>query len=642
MGREVRGLLRHISLVLLLLGVIILTPLPSSGSSPQELLLVGTGAFNEGFYQVAEAQFRAFLRAYPQHIHAPKVMYLLGKALYEQKKFAEAKGIFVELLTSPKGLRASDAVYFWLSRACERLGDLSNAQSNLLTLVTKYPQSPWYHPSLFLLGKISFQEGQYKRSEMYLKKSLQDRKITPSLSCSTKFWLGLALYEQKRYKETEDLFQEVVDSKFKEDLFEEVLYWWGETLIKLQKYKKGATVFRSLLNRFPQSSFTAHALYGESVCLYMCARKEEALRGLLNLKNSFSHTPLLPHVLTFTGVIYIDLDRYQEAIEVLKEFLGRFPQNQMRVQTLLKLGWCYLKRGDFARVKEITYEIVKLSPAEREKALAQYILAELNTYEGNCQEAMPFWFNLLNTSMYRQEALFKIAACSFQEGKYKESLVNIDLLQLEFPNFYKMDEVLWIQGESFRELGNISEASKAYVRAIKEYKKSSWHPWSLYRLITISLDEEGTRDSEKYLEILGKKHPFHELFYEAALKVGIKKVKKAEYESSLKYLAIAAHSRNRNVVKNAVCWQGEIYFDLNEYRKAMDSYQRVLVEDPSSEDELDAMANVEMGNIRYLVNDQKQAKEAYKKAIEVSHDEKFKEKLKLLLKEVKAPKRGGT
>lgn len=59
-------------------------------------------------------------------------------------------------------------------------------------------------------------------------------------------------------------------------------------------------------------------------------------------------------------------------------------------------------------------------------------------------------------------------------------------------------------------------------------------------------------------------------------------------------------------------------------------------------DELDAMANVEMGNIRYLVNDQKQAKEAYKKAIEVSHDEKFKEKLKLLLKEVKAPKRGGT
>lgn len=634
--------LRRVSVMVSLLIIAILAPLPSRGSSPQELLLVGTGAFNEGFYQVAEAQFRAFLRIYSHHIHAPKVMYLLGKALYEQKKFAEAKGIFIELVTSPKAFRESEAVYFWLSRTCEKLGDLPNAQSNLLTLVTRYPQSPWYHPSLFLLGKISFQEGQYKSSEMYLKKSLQDRKITPSLSCSAKFWLGLALYEQKRYKETEDLFQEVVDSKFKEDLIEEALYWWGETLIKLQKYKKGTVVFRTLLDRFPQSSFTAHALYGESVCLYMSERKEEALRGLLTLKNSFSHTPLLPHVLSFTGAIYIDLARHQEAIEVLKEFLSRFPQDQMRVQTLLNLGWCYLKRGELARVKEITYEIVKLTPAEREKALAQYILAELNTYEGNCQEAMPYWFNLLNTAMYRQEALFKIAACFFQEGKYKESLVNIDLLQLEFPNFYKMDEVLWIQGESFRALGNISEASTAYVRAIKEYKRSSWYPWYLYRMIAISAQEEDLRQAERYFETLRKKHHLHELFYEAALKVGIKKAGKAEYESSLKYLAIAAHSPNSNSVKNAVCWQGEIYFDLNEFRKAMDSYERVLVENPSSEDALDAMAYVEMGNIRYLLDDTKQAKEAYKKATEVSHDEEFKEKVKLLLKEIKSPKHGGT
>jgi TolA-binding protein len=634
--------LRHISLILSLLFIIILTTLPSSGSSPQELLLVGTGAFTEGFYQVAEAQFRAFLRAYPHHIHAQKIMYLLGKALYEQKKFAEAKDIFAELVTSQKTLHESDAAYFWLSRSYEKLDDLANAQSNLLTVVTKYPQSPWYNPSLFLLGKISFQEGQYKRSEMYLKKSLQDRKIIPSLSCSAKFWLGLALYEQKRYKETEDLFQEVVDSKFKEDLLEEALYWWGETLIKLQKYKKGAVVFRSLLDRFPQSSFTAHALYGESVCLYMSERKEEALKGLLTLKNSFSHTPLLPHVLSFIGEIYIDLDKYQEAIDVLKEHLSRFPQDQMRVQTLLNLGWCYLKREDFTRVKEITYEIVKLSPAEREKALAQYILAELNTYEGNCQEAMPYWFNLLNTSLYRQEALFKIALCSFQEGKYKESLVNIDLLQLEYPNFYKMDEVLWVQGESFWELGNISEASKAYLRAVKEYKRSSWHPWCLYRLIAIFIDEKDIRQSERYLETMRKKRPVHELFYEAALKVGIKKAEKYEYESSLKYLTIAAHSPNRNVAKNAVCWQGEIYFDLDEYQKAFDSYQWVAFENPSSGDELAAMAYVEMGNIKYLLDYQKQAKEAYKKAIEVSHDEKFKEKVKLLLKELKASKRGGT
>ena len=124
--------------------------------------------------------------------------------------------------------------------------------------------------------------------------------------------------------------------------------------------------------------------------------------------------------------------------------------------------------------------------------------------------------------------------------------------------------------------------------------------------------------------------------------MGIKKAEKAEYESSLKYLAIAARSSNSTAVKNAVCWQGEIYFDLDEYRKAMVSYERVLVDNPSSGDEIDVIAYVEMGNIRYLLDDAKQAKEAYKKAIEISHDEKFKEKAKLLLKEIKSAKHGGT
>jgi TolA-binding protein len=642
MGRAVRGLL-SLSLIQLFFILFLLTsPLPSFGSPPQDFFQVGTGAFNEGFYQVAEAQFRAFLRAYPQHAHTQGVMYLLGKALYEQAKFAEAKEVFVALLMSQKDFQASDSVYFWLGRSYEKLADLANAQNSFLAVVTKFPQSPWYHTSLFLLGKISFLEGQYKKSEMYLKKSLHEHNISSSLSINTKFWLGLTLYEQGRYREAEDLLQEVANSKSKEDLLEGDLYWLGEVYVKLKQYKRGVSIFRSLLKNFPQSSLSPHAIYWESHCLYLIERKEEALKGLLTLKNSFSHTPLLPHVLPFIGTLYIDLHRYQDAIEVFKEFISRFPENQMRGQTLLKLGWCYLKRGDLVQVKEIAYQIVKLSPVGSEKALAQYILAELNTYEGNCQEAMPYWFNLLNTDPYRQEALSKISLCSFQEGKYKESLVNIDLLQLEYPNFYKMGEAIWIQGESFRELGNISESIKAYLRVIKEYKKTSWYPWCLYRLITIFLDEDNIRESEKYFQTLQKKYPSHELCYEAALRVGIKKVEKAEYESALSYLTIAAHASNRNVVKNSLCWQGEIYFNRNEYQKALDSYQRVVVENPSSGDEFVATAYLEMGNIKYLLDDQKQAKEAYKKALEISHDKKFKEMIKMFLKELKESKQAGS
>jgi len=638
MDGKAGGHLKHISLLVICL--VLFAPLPSFGSSPQELLREGSGALKDGFYQVAEAQFREFLQTFPHHSQFPNVMYLLGKALYKQQKFAESKETFITLLFSQTGFQTSDAAFFWLGRSYEKLGDLLNAQNNYLTIVTKYPHSLWYHPSLFLLGRLSLHEGRYKRSEMYLRKVLKDRTIDPSLSCSTKFWLGIALYEQGRYETTEDLLQDVVDCKLHEGLLEEALYWLGETHIKLKKYKKGAVVFRSLLDHFPRSSFAAHALYGESLCLYMSDKKEKTLQRLLTLQKDFFHTSLLPSVLYFMGKVYIDLDRYQEATEIFKEFLSRFPQDPLTPQIMVNLGWCYLKRGDLAQVKEITYNIVKLSPYEheREKALAQYILAELNTYEGNCQEAMPYWFNLLNTS-YRQEALFKIAGCSFQENKFKEGLVNIDLLHLEYQNFYNMDQALWMQGESYRELGNVSEASKAYQRIIREHKKSSWYPWSLYRMITFLLEEEDMRGAERYFNVLYRKFPHHDLSYEAALAVGIRKAERGNYESSLDYLTIAARSAGSEVAKHALCWQGEIHFNLGEFKKAWDAYQKLIEGYTSSYDMLAAMAYLEMGNIQHLLKDPKKARVAYKKAIELSQDEMFKENIKVLLKELKEVKR---
>jgi len=639
MGGKARGHLKHI--VLIILCFVLLTPLPSSGSSPQELILVGTGAFNDGFYQVAEAQLREFLKAYPQDPNYSQVTYLLAKALYEQEKFAEAKETFITLLTVYPDFPARDAAYFWLGRSCEHLDDATSAQSSLLTIVTQYPQSYWYHFSLFLLGKISFHEGQYRRAELYLRKALQDQNISPTLLCNTQFWLGLTLFEQHRYKESEDFFEEVVDSDDNEGLLEEVLYWLGETHLKLKKYRKGAAVFRSLLDLFPQSSFTHNALYGESLCLYMMGRKEEALKGLLVLKKGFSHTTLLPHILSLTGQIYIDLDRYQEAIEVFKEFLSRFPQDTMRVQILLNMAWSYLNRGDFERVKEITYEIIELSYGGRNKELAQYTIAELNTNEENCQEGMPYWFNLLNTAPYRQEALFTIAMCSFLEEKFKESLVNIDLLQLEFPNFHTMDEALWVQGESYRALGNISEARRAYQTIIKEHKRSTWYPWSIYRMIAFLFNKEDMRGAERYFEMLDKKYSYHALSQEIALTLGVRKAAEKKYESALNYLKIAARSLDSTVAKNALCLQGEIYFNRKEYHKAWEAYQKVIAEQSNAKDAFTALAYFEIGNINHLLHDDKKAKEAYRKAIEISDDEIFKERVKSLLKDIKEANREG-
>jgi tetratricopeptide (TPR) repeat protein len=142
--------------------------------------------------------------------------------------------------------------------------------------------------------------------------------------------------------------------------------------------------------------------------------------------------------------------------------------------------------------------------------------------------------------------------------------------------------------------------------------------------------------------MLYKKYSYHALSHEIALTLGIRKAEETKYESSLNYLKIAALALDRFVAKNALCLQGEVYFNRREYQKAWEAYQKVITEQPNEKDTFTALAYFEIGNINHLLHEDKKAKEAYKKAIEISDDELFKERVKSLLKDMKEANQEGT
>jgi len=617
-----------------------LGPLPSLASSPEELLQVGTGAFSDGFYQVAEAQFREFLRSYPQHDLASKVAYLLGKALYRQKKFKEAQKVFASL-TMQTDVEELDGAYFWLARTCEEKGDITCARRSFLALIEDYPNSPWYLSSLYSLGKIYFHEGRFKTAEEHFTKALTASDISPSLTSTVEFWFGLTLYNLGRYTEAASHLNNVITSELRDGHFEQALYWLGETRVKLEQYSEAATTFNTFLARFPRSSLVPNALYGASWCLYKTGNLEDAFKQLSVLKNGYPHTRLLPQAMFLMGEIYVATEKYHKAIEVFREFLSRFPKDQLRGQSLLKLGWCYLELRDFTRLKEIAYDIVKLPPGVKEKTLAQYILAELNFYEGKYEEALPYLFNLLNVPDYRQDALFKIATSFFRKQEFKESIVNLDLLQLEYPDFKAMDEALWMKGESYRELGNFPEARKTYEKVVADHEQSPWYPWSIYRVISMNLNADNIEAAKTYFSLLRKGFPNHKVCYEAALRVGISQAGAVKYLPALSYFDIAVQSPDRNIVEKALSWQGAIYFNLKEYQKALACYQQVVEVPHAKGNPVVPLAYLEIGNIKHILGDEKGAIDAYKHAIETSADEDFIDKVQQLLKDLQVTK-GGT
>jgi TolA-binding protein len=85
-----KALVSHLLIFVLVLHVFGV-PESTSKTLPDEeqLIVVGAGAFKDGFYDLAERHFSEFITAYPNHRKFYEASYLLGKTLTVNGKLKE-------------------------------------------------------------------------------------------------------------------------------------------------------------------------------------------------------------------------------------------------------------------------------------------------------------------------------------------------------------------------------------------------------------------------------------------------------------------------------------------------------------------------------------------------------------------------
>jgi len=71
-------------------------------SEEEQLILVGTGAFSDGFYDIAEKEFEIFVKAYGNHKRIYDIYYLFGKTLLMKGKYKEARAAFLRIINENK------------------------------------------------------------------------------------------------------------------------------------------------------------------------------------------------------------------------------------------------------------------------------------------------------------------------------------------------------------------------------------------------------------------------------------------------------------------------------------------------------------------------------------------------------------
>ncbi len=210
-------------------------------------LQIGTGFLAKGQYPSAMAELVVAEQLDPEN---PLILNNLGLAYYvrgkldlsEQKlrkairvdaKFSEAKNnlgrVLIELGRTPEALKVLHSVE----------GDLTY----------QYPEK-----TLSNLGMAYFSQGNYKKAEEYLARSLEIRRQ----SCTTASFYGRTLLEMKRLAQSAEALDQAVEF-CRTEHFEDPLYFSAMSYFALGQQEKSRARLEELIKEYPKSKYVAKA-----------------------------------------------------------------------------------------------------------------------------------------------------------------------------------------------------------------------------------------------------------------------------------------------------------------------------------------------------------------------------------------------
>ena len=128
----------------------------------KDLFFIAQKAFDDGFYDIAIRYLDQFFQEYPQSDKTVPAKLLLGQCYFFQNQYLKAYETF-QALTQHSSFQ--DATLFWLGETYLKGSDYKQAEKNYKQLLELYPTSSYVPQAFYSLGWVAFEQKNYKDAE---------------------------------------------------------------------------------------------------------------------------------------------------------------------------------------------------------------------------------------------------------------------------------------------------------------------------------------------------------------------------------------------------------------------------------------------------------------------------------------------
>jgi len=598
----------------------------------EQAIQVGVGAFNDGFYDVAERQFSSFLVDFPNHERVQEVSYLLGRSFFLRGKFKEARAVFSKIASEGKNFEQMDFALFWGALTEIRLSSGESARRLLSHLVRRFPKFEWIDHSYYLLGILDLSVNNLSEAESSLRKTSQLSR-RKELTQAASFWLGLLSYRQGDYGTAAGYFRAVSEETPapSNEYARQALFWLGETQIRLGRFNEARLTYRTYCDRVKGDGLGPEVFWQLGFCEYRLGNLKESAEIFQRLESQLKDSKLLPYTHYLLGEIFLEMGDFPASVKEWTSLLGR-PSAVLGGASLLSLYWNCIHLGDTDEANKTFQRLLKLTSYEDEKLYAQWLSAELTFTEGKISDALPYYFNIIN-SRFREKALFQIGRGYFFENKFREAMTNLDILLLEFPNSKYSGEGLFIKAEGWISLGNPDHAFQIFDLLVQRKREDLWQLLGALEMATLHLVRNEDILAEKILRDFVDRCPRQPLCDQALYQLGNISFRRKNVAEAIQDYSLALKGKASSLLGETYFRLGEAFYEQGKYDKAFSGFEYAIRHLPENSPWF-FLAQLEMANLQKRWGRSEEARKAYAIILERSKDEALKKAAKELLSHV--------
>lgn len=407
-------------------------------------------------------------------------------------------------------------------------------------------------------------------------------------SIEAKFYLGLTQMKLQRYEDARITLQNFALTYTDNPKAAQALMHVGDAYVAMNNYREAASAYERVRIFYPKSSLAAEALLNAAQYYRASNANEHARKALRTIIQDYSTSSSVSPARLALGEVFLSEGRDELAQSEFIRVIESTTDGSTKARAILLLSRLYMSSGQIADAETLLKRIVSTHRTSPSYADAMFDLGILLKQSGKYTEAIDHLRKVpddtLAGSNVREEALLEIGNCYAALNDHAQALKQYDQFLSSFPNSDLTSTVLFTAGRTALGAEQFQQ-SLLYFEKILQSNDDTFKRKALVHCAEVAVDlHDYTKGIQRYTTFLNT-YPSDPFVPDVLMRIGILYEEHLrDYRRALGYYDdITGKFSQSHLVDDALFATARCREALEEFEGAMDAYQELIKQYPSSE-----------------------------------------------------------